>query len=290
MIDLHLIKDLSNNQGTMRLDVAFALEKGEFLGLYGPSGAGKTSILRMIGGLMMPDGGYIKEEDEVWFKKDAQINKAIAQRNVGFVFQDFALFPNMTVTQNLTYALGQNQDVKIISELIDIMELGDLKDAKPARLSGGQKQRVALARSIVQRPKVLLLDEPFGALDDRIRYKLHRHLREVHEAYNLATIMVSHNKSDLIALTDKVVQLDEGKVVAKGTTSEVFSHQSLSGKFQFSGVVLDIIPQGFLSIIKVLIGNDSVSVIVSEDVSKNLVKGDRVLVASKAFNPVIKKL
>ena len=290
MIELKVRKTLLSHQGKMELDVDLQIGKANFVVVGGKSGAGKTSLLRMLAGLLNPDSGTIKVADKTWFDKSQKLNLSPQQRQLGFVFQDFALFPNMTVRQNLEYALKKGASTNIIDELIDMMELGELENRKPDTLSGGQKQRVALARSLVQKPKILLLDEPLSALDPEIRAKLQDYLSKIHKAFELTTIMVSHDITEAIKLADRMIELDNGSVAKSGTPAQLFGDAKLSGKFQFTGIVLTIEAQDFLNILSLVVGKEVVRVVVDESEAKKLSPGDKVIVASKAFNPIIKKL
>lgn len=274
----------------MDLQINCAISKGQLVTLYGKSGVGKTSILRMLAGLLLPDQGYIKVNDKTWFDHQNNINLSPQKRNLGFVFQDYALFPNMTVKENLSYALGRNGDKKTIDNLIDIIELGDLQKRKPQTLSGGQKQRVALARALVQRPNILLLDEPLAALDQEMRDKLQRYILEVHKEFYLTTILVSHDIKEIIRMSDEVIVLDNGLITHQTTPTKLFRNKGLSGKFQFTGEVNQIIQQGFIYILFILIGNELIQIVVDESDAKNLAVGDKVLIASKSFNPIVKKI
>ncbi len=290
MIDIQFQKNLNGSSGKMLLDIDLKIVKGAFVSLYGPSGAGKTSILRMIAGLLAPDQGKLKVGGETWYDSAVKVSLSPQKRDVGMVFQDFALFPNLTVRGNLEYAKNKQSDGAIVGELIDLMDLGDLQDSQTTMLSGGQKQRVALARSIVQKPSVLLLDEPLSALDPSMRSKLQDYILKAHKVYDLTTIMVSHDVAEIFKMSDEVIMLDQGCVTKRGKPREVFANNEVSGKFQFTGEIVEIQHQGFLYIISILIGNDFVKVIGEKEEVKDLKVGERVMVASKAFNPIIKKL
>jgi molybdate transport system ATP-binding protein len=261
-----------------------------FVTLYGPSGSGKTSILRMVAGLLNPDSGKITINGKTYFDSNKQINLSPQKRKLGFVFQDYALFPNMTVEENLRIALPKNADDGVITELIKVMEIGQLKNRKPSTLSGGQQQRVALARSLVSRPKILLLDEPLSALDLKMRKKLQAYLLVVHRSFKLTTILVSHDIAEITTTSDIVVKLDEGKIISQGPSKEVLGFNNLSGKFRFTGEVINIKEEEHIFIITVLIGRDMVKIIADEESANQLNIGDQVVVASKAFNPIIKKM
>lgn len=274
----------------MVLDLQLTIEKGEFVTLFGESGAGKTSTLRMLSGLLRPDSGTIEVGEATWFSSQENIDLKPQQRKVGYVFQDYALFPNMNVRQNLEYALQKNQDRAVIEELLEFAELGELQQRKPETLSGGQKQRVALARALVQRPEILILDEPLSALDLKMRLKLQEYLLKVHKKYKLTTILVSHDIAEIVKLSDSVFELQNGSVVKKGTATDFFGLNKTSAKFRFSGEVLKIQKEDVLYVISVLIGNDIIRVVSDPKEAELLKVGDQVLVASKAFNPIIQKI
>lgn len=221
MIELSVRKRLFSSTGHMQLDVSLNIKPGELVTLYGSSGAGKTTLLRMLSGLVSPDEGTISVSDEPWFDSTVGINVKPQARNVGIVFQDYALFPNMTVKGNLTYALEKGQPASIVDELLELMELSSLQGKKPAVLSGGQQQRVALARAIVRKPKILLLDEPMSALDTNLRIKIQDYILRVHRQYNLTTILVSHDLIEIIRLSNHVYLMDNGKIVNEGTPAKV---------------------------------------------------------------------
>ncbi len=290
MIEFKIKKTLQSSGGKMQLNVDVTIPKGEFVTLYGKSGAGKTSILRMIAGLMQPEEGKIEVEGTIWYDSGNKISLSPQKRKVGLVFQEYALFPNMTVKENLEYALPKGDSSAIIDELIEIVELGDLKNRKPHSLSGGQQQRAALARSLIQKPQLLLLDEPLSALDAEMRSKLQQYIVRLHREYHLTTIMVSHDVSEILKMSDLVIELTHGKITKTGTSQDVFGHKELSGKFQFTGEILTIEKQDVIHIISVIIGNELVKVVADEKEANKLTIGDKVIVASKAFNPVIKKV
>ncbi len=189
MISFTLHKVLQSAQGQMSLDVSCELPDEKLTAIYGASGAGKTTILRMLAGLLRPDSGKIANGGDVWLDTQNETDLSAQKRKVGIVFQDYALFPNMTVKGNLEYALEKGNNKRKVQELIEIMELQQLQDRYPATLSGGQKQRVALARALVRRPQLLLLDEPLSALDTEMRARLQDHILQVHKHFKLTTIL-----------------------------------------------------------------------------------------------------
>ena len=202
MIDFALQKKLHTADGEMHLQIQVQIESGKFMTLYGSSGAGKTSVLRMLAGFMKPDNGCIKMNDVVWFDALKRINMQPQQRSIGFVFQDYALFPNMNVRENIVFALNKNDNKNIVDELLELTGLTMLASRKIETLSGGQKQRVALARAIAKKPLLLLLDEPLSAIDNTMRAQLQTTLLQVHERFNLTTILVSHDMDEIIKLSD----------------------------------------------------------------------------------------
>lgn len=290
MIEISIHKKLKFQSGEKPLEINIILEEGSFTTLYGESGSGKTSILRMLSGLLEPERGLIKIDGSSWFDNSNRICLRPQQRSIGFVFQDYALFPNMTVRENLSYACPDKNDKQIIDELIEIIELDELQDRKPNCLSGGQQQRVALARALVQRPKLLLLDEPLSALDPEMRERLQNYILKAHKAYQLTTIMVSHNISEIIKMSDRVLVIEQGQVQKDGLPLEVFARRELSGKFKFVGEVVAIEKQDFIYILSILIGKDIVKVVANEQEVSDLKIGNQVLVASKAFNPIVQKI
>ena len=227
MIEISVQKRLFASKGRMQLNVDLIISPGELVTFYGPSGAGKTTILRMICGLEVPDEGTILVNGKTWYDSATRINVKPQVRNVGIVFQDYALFPNMTVKENLQYALEKHQSREIVSELLELMELSNLADKKPVLLSGGQQQRVALARAIVRKPKILLLDEPMSALDTTLTLKIQDYILKVHKQYSLTTILVSHDIIEVIRLSQFVYLIENGLIVNQGAPASVLPVQAL---------------------------------------------------------------
>ena len=200
--------------------VSLFAEDGEFLALLGPSGSGKTTLLRIIAGLEAPDGGGVS------FRGEDLLAKPVRQRGIGFVFQHYALFKHMTVAQNIAFGMRAKArserpaDARIkakVAELLAMVQLDGLGGRYPAQLSGGQRQRVALARALAIEPKILLLDEPFGALDAKVRRELRRWLRELHERTGLTTIFVTHDQEEANTVCDRIAVFNEGRIQQVGT-------------------------------------------------------------------------
>ena len=274
----------------MPLDVSFEINEGSLTAIEGPSGSGKTTILRLISGLIKPERGRIKVNGELWFDDSAEIDLAPQKRKVGFVFQDHALFPNMTVKENIEFAFEGKKDEKFVDELLETTGLRELKDRYPSTLSGGQKQRASLARAIVRKPKILLLDEPLSALDAEMRTTLQDFILEVHRKFNLTTILVSHDVSEIFKMSDKIIRLSQGKISASGSPDEILGGKYISGKFKFTGEVLSIEKNEVINIFKVLVGNNIIKIIATDEEKNGIKPGDKVIIASKAFNPIIIKI
>ena len=290
MIQLKIQKKLQSASGEMLLDLDFEIKENEFVTLYGASGSGKTTTLRILSGLTTADKGTIAVDNTIWLDTDKKIQLPPQKRKIAYVFQDYALFPNMSVKENLSYALEKGQDKTIIEELLSLMELEQLQHQKPAQLSGGQKQRVALARALVQKPRILLLDEPLSAVDNEMRVKLQDYIIQAHRKYKLTTILVSHDISEIYKMSDQVIVLENGKISKQGTPEQVFSSRLVSGKFQFVGEILKIEKENFVYIVAVLVGNNVVKIIAMEEEIQDLKIGSKVLLASKAFNPILTKI
>ena len=290
MIELSVQTTLHAASGVLSLRVDTMIESGSLVTLYGPSGAGKTTLLRILAGLFNPEEGRIVVNGVSWLDTRQKINLPPQQRSVGLVFQDYALFPHLTVRENLRFALPKGQDSKVIAELMEAIDLEALQHRKPGTLSGGQQQRVALARALVQRPSLLLLDEPLSALDHTMRRRLQQYLLDAHRAYGLTTLLVSHDVSEILHLSSRMLVLEEGQLVRQGPPAEVLTHREVSGKVQFVGEVMTVERQDFLGILTILIGQELVRVVVDEREADTLRAGDRVLVASKAWNPMVRKI
>ncbi|PKP13003.1 MAG: molybdenum ABC transporter ATP-binding protein [Bacteroidetes bacterium HGW-Bacteroidetes-3] len=290
MIKFYAHKTLQTADGKLPLDVSFSVEKGQFVTIYGNSGAGKTTILRILAGLTDTEKALIEVDGECWNNTNKKIILPIQKRSVGFVFQDYALFPNLTVRENLAFALQKGHDKNIVNELLELMELQSLQNSKPQHLSGGQKQRVALARAIVRKPKILLLDEPLSALDDEMRFKLQDFILKAHQQYQLTTILVSHHLPEIFKLSNHVILLDKGRILKEGTPAFVFSEEKISSKFKLTGEIIAIEKSDVIYIVSVLTGSNIIKVIATEDEIIELNVGTKVLVASKAFNPMIQKI
>ncbi len=279
MIEIDIQKSLHGSNGAMSLEVKTSLQKGDFLALSGQSGAGKTTLLRILAGLEKADG-KIKVGQGLWQDKDVFLPPQ--KRKIGFVFQDYALFSNMSVEQNLLYV---KKDKALCGHLLSITNMIKLKNRLPSSLSGGQKQRVSLCRALMNRPKLLLLDEPLSALDASLRAKLQDELLALHKEFETTTILVSHDVSEMYKLANKVLVLQNGKVIKQGSPKEVLLKTHGSQKFSFEGQVLDIKKQDVVYVGIISIAGQLVEVVLSPLEAKELKVGQNVRVSAKAFSP-----
>lgn len=209
LIQISLKKTIYTSEGSSVLDINLDISNKSLITLFGRSGAGKTTILRMIAGLTKPESGKIIFDDSVWFESATKTNIKPQFRDLGFVFQDYALFPNMTVREHLNYAQSIKDD-NYISELMETFGLNSFESKKPQFLSGGQKQKLSLARALARKPKLLLLDEPLSALDNESRINLQEEILKAHRLFSTATILVSHDLDEISRLSDKVYNLENG--------------------------------------------------------------------------------
>lgn len=238
-MDLHLkaiAKDYANVAALDSIDLDVA--SGELVALLGPSGSGKTTLLRVIAGLLQPDSG------QLLFGEHDATRLSLRERNVGFVFQHYALFKHMTVAENIAFGLRSRPRARRpdkatiarrVQELLSLIQLPELGARYPEQLSGGQKQRVALARALAIDPTVLLLDEPFGALDAKVRVELRRWLRRLHEQTGQTTLFVTHDQEEALELADRVVVLKDGRIEQIGTPDQIYSEPASAYVFDFIG-------------------------------------------------------
>ena len=287
MIAVNITKRLDTAEGSINAHFELTINDGEFLTLFGPSGAGKTTLMRMISGLETPDSGRIEVDAEVWFDSSKKINLPPQRRSIGFVFQDYALFPTMSVRENLLFAADNAQQRANVDELIELVELTQLSNRLPSTLSGGQKQRVALARALVRHPKILLLDEPLSALDPSMRQKLQDELSLIHERLAVTTLLVSHDIAETVKLSDRLASVEAGHIKRLCTPMEFFSPQTLSGKLQLVGEVLKIEEDAPVFIVTLLVGSSIVRTVASADEASALTIGAQAIISTKAFNPIL---
>ena len=221
-------------------DLNLDIPAGELVALLGPSGSGKTTLLRIIAGLEVPDSG------EVHFHGEDATHTTVRERNVGFVFQHYALFNHMTIFENVAFGLrvrpkdlrpAEREIKSKVMELLKLVQLDWVADRYPHQLSGGQRQRIALARALAVEPKVLLLDEPFGALDAKVRKELRRWLRRLHDEMHVTSVFVTHDQDEAMEVADRIVVMNHGAIEQQGTPDEVYDHPASPFVLQFLGDV-----------------------------------------------------
>lgn len=290
MISIDIHKNLSGVDGSMTLKIDYNFILNEITSIYGESGVGKTTLLKIIAGLITPDKGIIEVKGNLWYSSDLKINLKPQKRKIGMVFQDYALFPNMSVIENLEFARGSNSDGKIISKLIELMDLGNLQDKLPNQLSGGQQQRVALARALVQQPETLLLDEPLSALDLKTRLKLQDHILEIHKEFKMTVLLVSHDIGEIIKMSSNVIQLDKGQIKRSGSPLDVFISDQINGGLQLYGEVLHIKHSNGEFLATISVQQNIFDIQIKEDQATKLKIGDRILVSLSSFESNLKKI
>ena len=211
MINIDISKTLFGVDGEMELNISLSIPSRQFLIVTGPSGSGKTTLLRVVAGLEKSNGKIVVE-NEIW--QDSNIFLPPQKRGIGFLFQSYALFPNMTILEHLLFV---DSDIEFANYLLEITHLTKLKNRYPQYLSGGQKQRVALARALMKRPKLLLLDEPFSALDTNMRNHLQQEILSIHREFGTTTMMVTHNREEMEKMGDRYITIEHGKIVSDRT-------------------------------------------------------------------------
>ncbi|MEM7555382.1 MAG: sulfate/molybdate ABC transporter ATP-binding protein [Cyanobacteria bacterium P01_A01_bin.84] len=233
-----VIEKVSKQFGSFQAvdDVSLEIGSGSLVALLGPSGSGKSTLLRLIAGLEMPDRGKI-----ILTGQDATY-ESVQKRNIGFVFQHFALFKHMSVRKNIAFGLEIRKAPKAkikkrVDELLELVQLNGLGDRYPNQLSGGQRQRVALARALAPEPQVLLLDEPFSALDARVRKDLRAWLRKLHDDVHVTTVFVTHDQEEAMEVSDEIVVMNKGRVEQTGTPAQIYDHPATAFVMSFIGPV-----------------------------------------------------
>ncbi|ELC9710037.1 sulfate/molybdate ABC transporter ATP-binding protein [Campylobacter jejuni] len=279
---------INTAKGKKQLELNTCLKANEITAIFGESGAGKTTLLKIIAGLIKPEFGRIEVGDELWFDTQKNVNLAIQKRKIGFVFQNYALFPNMSVKENISYAATSKQKAE---ELLSLMNLENLAKIYPKNLSGGQAQRVALARALAREPQILLLDEPLSALDFKMRSFLQDELVKILQHFKITTLLVSHDLAEIYKLSHRILELSDGKIIKDARTNEFFTSSNLSAKLRLSATLLEMKKSDILVIFTLLLNQDIVKITLSEEEFlksyKDVKIGDTLLLSIKAFNPII---
>ncbi|EGO3171600.1 sulfate/molybdate ABC transporter ATP-binding protein [Campylobacter coli] len=288
MIKIDIKLPINTAKGKKQLELNTCLKANEITAIFGESGAGKTTLLKIIAGLIKPEFGRIEVGDELWLDTQKNVNLAIQKRKIGFVFQDYALFPNMSVKENISYAATSKQKVE---ELLSLMNLENLAKIYPKNLSGGQAQRVALARALAREPQILLLDEPLSALDFKMRSFLQDELVKILQHFKITTLLVSHDLAEIYKLSHRILELSDGKIIKDARINEFFTSSNLSAKLRLSATLLEIKKSDILVVLTLLLNQDIIKITLSEEeflkAYQDVKIGDTLLLSIKAFNPII---
>ncbi|EAH5055775.1 sulfate/molybdate ABC transporter ATP-binding protein [Campylobacter coli] len=288
MIKIDIKLPINTAKGKKQLELNTCLKANEITAIFGESGAGKTTLLKIIAGLIKPEFGRIEVGDELWFDTQKNVNLAIQKRKIGFVFQDYALFPNMSVKENISYAATSKQKAE---ELLSLINLENLAKIYPKNLSGGQAQRVALARALAREPQILLLDEPLSALDFKMRSFLQDELVKILQHFKITTLLVSHDLAEIYKLSHRILELSDGKIIKDARTNEFFTSSNLSAKLRLSATLLEIKKSDILVVLTLLLNQDIIKITLSEEeflkAYQDVKIGDTLLLSIKAFNPII---
>ncbi len=288
MLQVHLKKQWKG----FGLDVSFEIPRGKITVLFGPSGAGKSTILRLVAGLEIADSGNILHGGKVWFDDARRIDVSPQQRSIGFVFQDYALFPHLTVEKNVAYGVKGKESAKTVKELLSLIGLSGYERCYPAQLSGGQKQRVALVRAMARNPGLLLLDEPLSALDWETRARLQTDVKQIIHRFQSTALYVTHDVSEVYKLADYVIVLESGKVVKQGTPEDVFLGKRLSTRIQVVGKVIGIEHDVIMSTVTVLHADQFFKALIDREEidGLGLQVGDDVVMGAKSSDVILFKI
>lgn len=269
-----LEKQLNTAEGRQTLAFSAALRSGETLALFGPSGRGKTSVLRMLAGLLTPDQGIVRQHDRLLFDSSQGINLPPQKRRIAYLFQDYALMPHLTVRENLRFAQRQANPARI-DELLEIMQLGNLQQLFPRQLSGGQQQRVALARCFVEPADLFLLDEPLNALDSALRLRLMHWMSQQLRQWQAQTLVVTHDLAEVFFLATHVAHFDvDGVRLCR--PDELLPRPNTPGRFAVAGQIVRLEPFALNTRVSVAIGQDVISTLVDAARASSLQLGQKV--------------
>jgi molybdate transport system ATP-binding protein len=287
-IHLRVKKRLRSAQGAMSLELELRVEPHERVAIFGPSGSGKSSVLRMVAGLMAPDEGRIEVDGEVWFDSAAKIDLPPHRRRPGMVFQDYALFPHRTALQNILDGVPPGRGGQAVARgYLERFELSGVADHLPRKLSGGQSQRVALARTLASGPRALLLDEPLSALDTSMRGRMLEEIARHLDEANRPTILVSHDMGEVWRLARRVVRLEEGAVTGTGTPDTVFAGGHATPRLRIPATILSLTASEGFVVVTASAGGEIVRAVVSVSEALAMKPGQPVLLAAKAFETMV---
>ncbi len=272
------------------IDVDFTLPRGEITVIFGPSGSGKSTILRLLAGLECAEAGSICLGSQSWFDSAKGINLPPQKRSTGFLFQDLALFPHLDVKANIGYALDGKNSLNSVKKMIEMTELTGLEDRYPHELSGGEKQRVALSRALIRSPELLLLDEPFSALDAAVKKTLYNEIIKLHKKIGFTAVLVTHDLAESYRLAEHAVTLKSGKVERQGSPEEVFLGKGLSTRIQIPVKVFAMESDEIHTLLTVEGNGRTFRVFVDNDEAQSISIGDEVIVAAKASEALVFKI
>ncbi len=278
MIKIQIYKEFFKSANQFYIDVDFSLKKGSFNALFGDSGSGKTTILNVIAGIKYADRGKISVLDNVWLDTAAHINLPINKRKIGVVFQNSILFPHLTVYENLVFSKDKNDSLDLMNELIHLFSISDLLKQFPENLSGGEKQKVAIVRSLIRNPDLLLLDEPFSAVDFQQRKELQDALLQVHQKLKFTALVISHDIEEVVRLSDNIFMLEKGKVIKNGPALTLFENKEEDTTISLTGIVVSVEQLGKHQKIRIIVGNE-IHAIEKENSIHQI--GDRIKVEMK---------
>ena len=284
MINLSVKKSMHTIHGMQLLDVSFQYDKDKIISIFGDSGAGKTTLLRILAGLTTCEEGYIQIDEEIWLNTKDNISIPPQHRSIGLVFQEYALFPHLNVRENILFALPRGGTTKQGDDLINLMQLGNLQKSKPNTLSAGQKQRVAIARAIVKKPRILLLDEPFSALDNTMRIALQDYLKGLYNQNPMLIFLVTHNLPEVFALSDEVLVIEKGVIKKRGAPHQVFNIPHGNQTFKLSGEIISLEKKDLNFTVVVLAFGNLFHVLVPEEEFIKLYVGREVIITTTGFH------
>lgn len=282
MIELDFCKSLNGTNGEFVLEVRENITLSSRVAFFGKSGVGKSTILKVLAGLEEIESGKIIVGGEVWSDKGFSLSPQ--KRNIGFVFQDYSLFPNLSVFENIAYSKRASKER--VKQLIEMMELGALCEFKPSKLSGGQSQRVALARALASNPQILLLDEPFSALDSAIKGKILSEILFLQKELGFTLILVSHDIGEVYRLSEEVLLMNEGKILSRSSPKGAFGKSNI----QLIAQVLEIKKNDLVCEVCVLVGGEVLSFVAHSSELEGIEVGESVEMVLKSFSPMIRRI